>query len=67
MGHFYSGKVHVVRYEYEKQVSVNTRKESMVYVWIGAKVDDSREEVVGRVLKQLPVVGTDSEMVSKQH
>lgn len=64
IGHFYSDKVHVVHYEYEKQVSLHTRKEGMVYIWMGAKVKTSREKVTEQVLKQLSSVGADSEMVS---
>ena len=65
IGHFYSDKVHIVYYEYEKQVSLHTRKEGVVYVWVGSKVSTSGEKVVLEVLEQLPTVNVDLEMVSE--
>lgn len=63
-GHFFSSKVHVVLYEYEKQVSLHTHKEGMVYIWIGSKVKAGEEKVTEEVLKQLSSVGVDAKMVS---
>ena len=64
MGHFYSSKVHVVLYAYEKQVSLHTHKEGMVFVWIGSKVKTGEEKVTEQVLEQLSSVGVDTKMVS---
>lgn len=63
MGHFYSDKVHVVNYIYQKQSSLYTRMEGMVYVWIGTKVKANREDIVKRVLEEMPSVGGLPNMV----
>jgi hypothetical protein len=52
LGHFYSNKVHLVYYVYQKQNSLYILTEGMLYVWIGAKVTTSREAILEEVEKQ---------------
>ncbi len=63
IGHFYTGKVHVVWYMYQKQSSLYTWMEGMVYVWIGAKVKGGIEEAVKMVQEKLQSIGAMPNMV----
>ncbi len=57
LGHFYTDRVHVVCYEYQKQSSLRTWTEGMLYVWVGAQVKADREEIVKEVLKETALIG----------
>lgn len=63
--HFYSDQVHVVCYQYEKQVSLYTQKEGMVYIWVGSKVERGGAELAKEVLGQLEGIGVDSMLVRR--
>lgn len=62
LGHFYTNKVHLVYYLYQsshldqKQSALRILTEGMLYVWIGAQVRTSREEVLQEVQKQAAVM-----------
>lgn len=52
MGHFYSTDVFVIQYIYQKQSSLYTWMEGMVFVWIGSAVKSDREAIVKEVTKK---------------
>ena len=54
IGHFYSNQVHVTYYAYQKQSSLYTWMEGMTYIWIGAKVTESRENILKLIQEKLP-------------
>lgn len=63
LGHFYTDRVHLVYYVYQKHSSLYTWMEGMLYVWIGAKVKTGRETVIQEVSKQMAAMGVLQQIV----
>lgn len=63
LGNFYTNKVHLVYYIYQKQSSLQTWTDGTLFVWIGAKVKTSREAILQEVEKQMPTMGLVSKIV----
>ncbi len=64
MGRFCSDQVHVVHYTYPRQSSLYTWMEGVVYIWLGVKVQGSRDQVLRDVGEKLPEVISGDNLVS---
>lgn len=63
IGVFYSNKVHLVYYTYQKQSSLYTWMEGMVYVWVGANVKTDKEKLLKEVRQKMSSIGTIQNVV----
>ena len=65
LGHFFSQQTHVVHYTYPTHRATNPsqREVGVVYIWLGSRVQVSRDQILKDVGEKLPAVISAANLV----